>query len=253
VYKAKIDVIEKLPPLVSAKGIRSFLGHASFYRRFIKDFSKIARPLSNLLNKDTVFKLDEECLETFQTLKDTLVSASIMIAPDGSKEFELMRDTSDYAMGEILGQRRDKIFHAIYYASKVLNDPQLNYASTEKEMLAIVYALEKFQSYLVGSKVVIFIDHATIKYLLTKANSKPRLLRWVLFIQEFDIVIKDNKRSDNVVADHLARLVNEEVTQEEQEVRGEFIDKSLLSVVARPWFANIANYKVIGVIPRDFN
>ena len=89
-------------------------------------------------------------------------------------------------------------------------------------MLAIVFALEKFRSYLVGSKVVIFTDHSAIKHLLTKADSNPRLIRWVLLIQEFDIVIKDKKRFENVVADHLSLLKNEEVTKEESKVRGEF-------------------------------
>ena len=130
-----------------------------------------------------------------------------------------------------------------------MNDAQLNYVTIEKEMLAIIYALEKFQSYLVGSKVVIFIDHAAIKYLITKADSKPRLIRWVLLIQEFGIVIKDKKGFKNVVANHLSQLVNEEVTHEEQEVRGEFLDESLLSVAERPWFIDIANYKFTGVIP----
>ena len=100
--------------------------------------------MSNLLNKDVVFKFDEECLEVFQTLKEKLVFAPIMVAPDWSKEFELMCDASDYIVGVVLGQQRDKIFHTISYSSKVLNDTQLNYATTEKEMLAIVYALEKF-------------------------------------------------------------------------------------------------------------
>ena len=89
----------------------------------------------------------------------------------------MMCDASDYAIGAVLGQRKGKIFHAIYYASKVLNDAQVNYATTEKEMLAIVYALEKFKSYLVGSKVIIYVDHAAIKYLLNKVDSKPRLIR----------------------------------------------------------------------------
>ena len=97
VDKAKIDVIEKLPPPVNVKGIRSFLGHAGFYTWFIKDFSKIIRPLSNLFNKDVVFKLDEECLTAFQTLKNKLISAPIMVAFDWSKEFELMCDARDYA------------------------------------------------------------------------------------------------------------------------------------------------------------
>ena len=139
---AKIDVIEKLPPPLNVKGIRSFLGHAGFYRRFIKDFSKIARPLSNLLNKDVVFKFDEECSAAFQTLKDKLTTAPVMIAPDWSKEFELMCDASDYAVGAVLGQRQDKTFHVIYYSSKVLNEAQMNYATTEKEMLAIFFASE---------------------------------------------------------------------------------------------------------------
>ena len=94
-----------------------------------------------------------------------------------------------------------------------MNDAQLNYATIEKEMLAIVYALEKFKSYLVGSRVIIYTDHATIKHFLTQVNSMPRLIRWVLLIQEFDIVIKGKKGSENVVVDHLSRLINEEVTQ----------------------------------------
>ena len=182
VDKAKIDVIEKLPPPINVKGIESFLGHAGFYRRFIKDFSKIAKPLSNLLNKDVVFQFDEECLTAFETLKDRLVSASVITAPDWRKEFELICDANDYPVGSVLGQRREKVFHSIYYASKVLNDAQLNYATTEKELLAIVYALENFRSHLVGSRVIVFTDHAAIKYLLIKAYSKPRLIRWILLL-----------------------------------------------------------------------
>jgi len=136
-----------------------------------------------------------------------------------------MCDASDYAVGAVLGQRSGRVFHAIYYASKVLNDAQINYATTEKEMLAIVYALEKFRSYLVESKVIIYTDHATIKYLLNKAESKPHLIRWILLLQEFDLVIKDKKGSKNQVADHLSRLVNEEVTLEEVEIRDEFPDE----------------------------
>ena len=123
-----------------------------------------------------------------------------------------MCDASDYA---VLGQRKGRVFHAIYYASKVLNDAQLNYATTKKEMLAIVYALEKVRSYLVGSTVIVYTDHATIKYLLTKADSKPRLIRWILLLQEFDLVIQEKKGSENLVADHLSRLVNKEVTLKE--------------------------------------
>ena len=150
VAKAKLVVIDKLPPPVNVKGIHSFLGHAGFYRRFIKDFSKIAKPLSNLLNKEVVFVFNEECLKAFNTLKAKQVSAPVITSPEWGQEFELMCDASDYAVGVVLGQRKGRIFHTIYYASKVLNDAQINYATTEKELLAIVFALEKFWSYLVG-------------------------------------------------------------------------------------------------------
>jgi len=155
---------------------------------------------------------NEECMDAFNDLKTKFVSAPVITAPNWGQEFELMCDASDYAIGVVLGQRKGKHFHAIYYASKVLNDAQVNYAIIEKEMLAIVYALEKFRSYLVGSKVIIYTDHTAIKYLLNKANSTPRLIRWILLLQEFDLVIRDKKGSEDVVADHLSRLVNEEVT-----------------------------------------
>ncbi|XP_014519721.1 uncharacterized protein LOC106776764 [Vigna radiata var. radiata] len=218
VDKAKVEVNEKLPPPTNVKGIQSLLGHVGFYRRFIKDFSKIAKPLSNLLVKDTPFVMSKECVQAFNVLKSNLISAPVIVAPDWSKDFELMCDASDYAIGVVLGQRREKVFHAIYYASKVLNEAQLNYATTEKEFLAIVYALEKFRSYLIGSKVIIYTDHATIKYLLTKPDSKPQLIRWVLLLQEFDVEIQDNKGSENLIADHLSRLVNKEVTSKDKEI-----------------------------------
>jgi len=101
--------------------------------------------------------------------------------------------------------------------------------------------------------VIVFTNHAAIKYLLTKADSKPSLIRWILFLQEFDLVIKDKKGSKNLVVDHLSRMVNEEVTHKELEIYDEFLDESLLVVNERPWFDDLANYKVAGIIPKDFN
>ncbi|KAI5343471.1 hypothetical protein L3X38_011347 [Prunus dulcis] len=210
VDKAKINIITNLPPPSSVKGVRSFLGHAGFYRRFIKKFSSISRPLCNLLAKDAVFEFDEICMEAFTTLKKELTSAPIIIAPDWSLPFEIMCDASDFAIGAVLGQKKNKLPHVIHYASRTLNDAQLNYSTTEKELLAVVFALEKFRPYLVGSKVIVYSDHAALRYLLTKKDAKPRLIRWILLLQEFDLEIRDKKGCENVVADHLSRIVVEE-------------------------------------------
>lgn len=122
VDKAKLETNEKLPPPTSVKGVRSFLGHAGFYRRFIKDFSKITKPLCSLLEKDAQFNFDEACVSTFEHLKGKLTSALVITAPDWDLPFELMCDASDYAVWAVLGQRKEKMFHVIYYASKTLTD-----------------------------------------------------------------------------------------------------------------------------------
>ncbi|XP_059629212.1 uncharacterized protein LOC132271757, partial [Cornus florida] len=181
------------------------LGHAGFYSRFIKDFSKIARPLCNLLAKETPFVFDQACLDAFHKLRELLSSAPIMQPPNWSLPFEIICDASDYAMGAVLGQRMGKLPYAIYYASKTFSGAQLNYSTTEKELRAVVYALDKFRSYLLGSKVVVFSDHTPLRHLLTKRETKPRLIRWILLLREFHFEIKDKKGTENVVADHISR------------------------------------------------
>nr|XP_016507125.1 PREDICTED: uncharacterized protein LOC107824834 [Nicotiana tabacum] len=166
VDRAKVDVIAKLPPTTSVKAIRSFLGHAGFYQRFIKDFSKITKPL----------------------------------------------------LGAVLGQRKDKLMHPIYYASRTLSGAQLNYTVTKKEILAVVFAFDKFRSYLIGSKVIVYTDHAALRYFIEKKDSKPRMIRWVLLLQEFDLEIRDCKGTENQVADHLSRLEGAENAIEVEEI-----------------------------------
>ncbi|GJW08381.1 reverse transcriptase domain-containing protein [Tanacetum coccineum] len=208
VDKAKIDVIAKLPHPTTVKGIRSFLGHAGFYRRFIKDFSKISRPMTHLLEKNTPFIFSEECIQAFQTLKKKLTEAPILIAPNWDQPFELMCDASDYAIGAVLGQRIEKHFRPIHYASKTMTEAESNYTTTEKEMLAVVYAFEKFRSYLIMNKSIVYTDHSALKYLFAKKDAKARLLRWVLLLQEFDFKVIDTKGAENYAADHLSRLEN---------------------------------------------
>ena len=206
-----------MPP-TTVKGIRSFLGHAGFYRRFIKDFSKIARPLCILLEKDNKFCFDESCQEAFEEIKFRLVEAPIMAKQDWNKEFEIMCDASDFAMGVVLGQKDEKVFKTIYYASKTFNEAQENYSTTEKEMMVIVFACDKFRPYILGFHVIIHTDHAAIKYLMAKKEAKPRLIRSVLLLQEFDLEIKDKKGCDNVIADYLLRVEKPTVQEEEREI-----------------------------------
>ena len=172
-------------------------------------------------------------MHAFSVLKDNLISAPIVVAPDWSFPFELMCDASDFAIGAVLGQKREKIFQVIYYASRTLNDAQLNYATTEKELLAIVFAFDKFRPYLIGNKVVVHTDHSAIKYLMTKKDAKPRLIRWVLLLQEFDVEIKDKKGTENLVADHLSRL---EGASDDIQVTDGFPDERILSIEEKEQF-----------------
>ena len=168
VDKAKIELISKLPSPTNVKTVRQFLEHAGFYRRFIQDFSKIAKPLYKLLEKDAKFEWDANCQQSFEELKAYLTTAPIVRAPNWQLPFEVMCDASDLAVGAVLGQRVEGKPYVVYYASKTLNEAQRNYTTTEKELLAVVYALDKFRAYLIGSDIIIFMDHLTLKYLLTK-------------------------------------------------------------------------------------
>ncbi|GJX17472.1 reverse transcriptase domain-containing protein [Tanacetum coccineum] len=247
VDRAKVEVIAKLPHPTSVKGVRSFLGHAGFYRRFIQDFSKIARPMTHLLEKETPFFFSEECIDSFNTLKRKLTEAPILIAPDWDLPFELMCDASDFAIGAVLGQRKNKHFQPIHYASKTMNEAQTHYTTTEKELLAVVYAFEKFRSYLVMSKSIVYTDHSAIKYLFAKKDAKARLMRWILLLQEFDIEIRDKKGAENLAADHLSRLENPHQDKlENKEINEAFPLETLGSIALQdqstPWFADFANY-----------
>ncbi|GJR03932.1 reverse transcriptase domain-containing protein [Tanacetum coccineum] len=225
VDKAKVDVIAKLPPPTTVKGIRSFLGHAGFYRRFIQDFSKIARPMTHLLEKDTPFFFSPECQSSFEILKKKLTEAPILVSPDWDLPFELMCDASDFAIGAVLGQRKDKYFRPIHYASKTLSDAQTNYTVTEKELLAVVYAFEKYRSYLVLSKTIVYTDHSALKF-----------------------VIKKGARIS--ASDYLSRLENPQGDRVGMEINDNFPHETLDMISLNPdneppWFADIANYLII--------
>ncbi|GKB39912.1 reverse transcriptase domain-containing protein [Tanacetum coccineum] len=213
VDRAKVDVIAKLPPPTTVKGIRSFLGHAGFYRRFIQDFSKIAQPMTHLLEKDTPFFFSDECLASFKILKKKLTEAPILT----------------------------------------------HYTTTEKELLVVVYAFEKFRYYLILSKTIVYTDHSALKYLFAKQDAKLRLLRWILLLQEFNTEIRDKKGAENLAVDHLSRLENpHQGDLVDMEMNDNFPYESLNMISLNldnelPWFADIANYLMGNVLVRGMS
>ena len=215
-------------------------------------FSQLARPLTNLLAKYAPFEFIDECLNAFHTNKKALISAPIIQPPDWPLSFDIMCDASDYVVGAVLGQTKDKKHHAIAYASKTLTGAQLNYATTEKELLAVIFAIDKFRSYLVGAKIIVYTDHAALKYLLTKKDAKPRLIRWILLLQEFDLDIKYKKGVENTVADHLLPMP---VTNLQELPINDFLrDGMLLRVMdSNPWYVNIVNFMILGYLPPGEN
>ncbi|GJV90226.1 reverse transcriptase domain-containing protein [Tanacetum coccineum] len=175
-------------------------------------------------------------------------AAPILIARDWEQPFELMCDASDYAIGAVLGQRIEKHFRPIHYTSKTMTKAESNYTTTEKEMLAVVYAFEKFRSYLIMNKSIVYTDHSALKYLFNKKDAKARLLRWVLLLQEFDFKVIDTKGAENYADDHLSRLENPyENVLDPKEINENFPLETLNMVTSRgnpstPWFADYANY-----------
>nr|GEW30776.1 hypothetical protein [Tanacetum cinerariifolium] len=218
--------------------------------RFIKDFSMISKPMTQLLMKDAKFDFFDDCKKAFNKLKERLTTAPIVISPDWSIPFELMCEASDFAVGAVLGQRTNKKFKPIYYASKSLNDAQAHYTTTEKELLAVVFSFDKFHPYLILSKTMVYTDHSALKYLFSKQDAKPRLIRWVLLLQGFNIKIQDKKGAENLAEDHLSRLENPNIGElAEEEIKDKFPDDHLMILKTKlndeePWYADYVNYIV---------
>nr|GEY95586.1 DNA-directed DNA polymerase [Tanacetum cinerariifolium] len=190
----------------------------------------------------------KDCIQAFQTLKKKITKAPILIALNWDLPFELMCDASDFSIGTVLGKRHEKHFKPIHYASKTMNDAETNNTTTEKEMLAVVYAFKKFRSYLIMNKSIVHTDHSALKYLFAKKDAKKRLLRWVLLLQEFDFKVLDTKRAENLAADHLSRLENPYKNVLDPKEINETFPLETLSMVtfcgnfSTPWFADFVNY-----------
>nr|GEY76458.1 uncharacterized protein [Tanacetum cinerariifolium] len=176
-----------------------------------------------------------------------MIEQTIEVFMDDFSPFELMCDASDFAVGAILGQRIEKHFRPIHYASKTMTQAETNYTTTEKEMLAVVYAFKKFCSYLIMNKSIVYTDRSALKYLFSNKDVKARLLRWILLLQEFDFKVIDTKGAENYAADHLSRLENPYKNVFDPKEINETFPLEILNKVAHQdqstlWFADFANY-----------
>ncbi|XP_038207042.1 uncharacterized protein LOC119828829 [Zerene cesonia] len=201
----KVKSVVEFPIPKSQKDIKSFLGLVSYYRRFIPQFSKIAKPLTSLLKKDVPFKWIDEHELAFETLKNKLVSAPILTYPDFTQPFILTCDASSFAISAILSQGRIGQDRPIAFASRSLNKAENNYSVTEKECLAIVFGTKVFRPYLYGHRFTIVTDHKPLQWLFNCKDPGSRLVRWRLKLEEFEYDIQYKKGKINVNADALSR------------------------------------------------
>ncbi|KAL7300087.1 hypothetical protein TKK_0007095 [Trichogramma kaykai] len=200
----KVKAVKEFPTPKKLRGVREFLGLAGYYRRFIKDFAKIAKPLTTLLQKDTDFIWSENCDTAFQTLKNALCNAPLLIYPDFSKPFIITTDASGYAIGGILSQGEPKNEHPVAYTSRMLRGPELNYDTYEKEALAIVHAVEQFRPYIYGHPFIIYTDHQPLVWFKT-AELNTRIQKWRFKLAEYQYDIRYKVGKSNCAADALSR------------------------------------------------
>lgn len=217
----KISAIKKIPVPKNLKDLKSFLGLASYYRRFIKDFAAVAKPLTNLTRGDNAqikahqskriaVNLDEKALKSFKELKELLMSSEILVYPNFEKPFILTTDASNYAIGSVLSQGELGKDRPVIYLSRSLNKTEENYSTIEKEMLAIIWSLDKLRTYLYGAKEIkILTDHQPLTFALSNANNNAKLKRWKARIEEYNYKLIYKPGKTNVVADALSRLPTE--------------------------------------------
>ena len=207
--EAKINAISEFPVPKCKRQLMRFLGMAGYYRKFCKNFSGIAEPLTNLLKKSTKFKWNDKCQDAFDRLKAILKSAPVLLAPDFDKCFKLAVDASDVGIGAVLlREDNNGIDHPVCYFSKKFNKHQKNYSTIEKECLALILAIQQFEVYLTSSTspIVVFSDHNPLSFLHKLKNKNQRLLRWSLLLQEFNLDIRHIKGKDNIIPYALSRV-----------------------------------------------
>jgi transposase InsO family protein len=203
----KIEAVKNFPIPSSVKELQSFLGLSNYYRRFVDGYAEMARPLTRLLKKGTAFTWTPECQEAMRNLKDALTQSPVLVYPDFSKPFILSTDASNFAIGAVLSQERDGEEHPCAYASRQLSSPEVSYATTEKELLAVVWGVNQFRWALIGQKFRIVTDHAALKWLFSLKDPSSRLLRWALKLGEYEYEVVHKPGKKHLNADALSRKV----------------------------------------------
>jgi len=202
---SKITAVKNFPVPTKLKEVQAFIGLAGYYRKFIDNFSKIAKPLTLLTRKESTFAWNEEQQRAFEILKEKLITAPVLIYPDFNRKFVVTTDASGYAIGAVLSQGDAGKEKPVAYASRVLNKAERNYSTTEKELLAIVWAVNHFRPYLYGTKFKIITDHKALVWLFNIKDPGSRLIRWRLKLEEYDYEIVHKRGKANANADALSR------------------------------------------------
>ena len=229
----KCAAINSFPTPTKVKDIRSFLGLAGYYRRFIRDFSKISGPLVALTRQDTPFNWTKECENAFTTLKEKLMTPPILAYPNYTEPYILQTDASGESIGMILAQKQDDLERVIAYAGKRLSPNEKNYSTTEKEALAVIEGLKHFDPYLRGNQVTIVTDHSALVWLLAQKQPQGRIARWVAYLQQFNYKIEHKAGKKHLNADALSRRTYQEESNPDELVRDEDILPPLTANVAK--------------------
>lgn len=203
----KVEAIVRIPPPKNVSEIRRIVGMASWYRRFVPNFSTVIAPLANLTRKNVKFVWSEECQQAFDSIKGHLVEAPILSCPDFSLPFTIQCDASDYGLGAVLSQVHNGEEHVISYLSRSLNKNERRYTTTEKECLAVLFAIEKLRPYIEGTRFTVVTDHYSLKWLNSIKDPVGRIARWAVRLQQYDFDIVHRKGKDHIVPDALSRAV----------------------------------------------
>lgn len=201
------EAIRTFPTPQTVKQLQSYLGIANYYRKYCSNYAEITKPLTRLLKKDTPFVWSDDCEVSFQKVKEMLTNAPVLSYPDFSKPFILSCDASNYALGCVLSQEIDGVEKPIGYASRQLNNAEINYSTTEKECLALLFGIKYFRCYLYGRRFTVYTDHSALQWLLNLKDSSSKLMRWALLLSEYDYEVRHKPGKLNQNADALSRKI----------------------------------------------